>query len=152
MNKLKKVLIALGVIAIGALKAGAQNISLPVYQGGCVDTTIYVTSFTATRASQMDPGDLDTSTGTANTQNTNNLMADRKVIQVQNNDREGAMYRCAFSSSNIGPSPSLGGMIVASSATLTLNIPSADGAGNRYKVWCRASGAKVSTATVTQCK
>lgn len=148
---MKYFLVVLALLGL-ASTASSEVITSPVYTGGCTNSTVYVTSFTATRASQMDPGDLDTSTGTLNTQNPTSLMADRKMIKISNNDRAGQMYRCDFSSTTVGPSMTLGGDIVASSATITYQIPSADGAGNRFKVWCRSSGALVSTATVTQCK
>lgn len=148
---MKHWLLAMALICLGSISAVAANEVFDSYNSGCALSRIYVSSLTATSPSQMDPGDLDLSTGTANTQNTNNLQDNRRLIKVENQDRAGMPYRCDTSSTTLGASVSNYGSIVASSGTLTLNVPARDQDGNRLKLWCRSLGALVSTATVTQC-
>lgn len=147
---MKHWLVAMALICLGSAANAATDVT-ELYQEGCVTSRVYVTSFTATSPSQMDSGALDTSTTTAHTQNGNNLRDARKIIMVQNLDRNGMAYKCDQSSTTLPASELNFGNMVASSETYKLQIPARDSQGNRLKLWCRSMGALVSTASVTQC-
>ena len=148
---MRKFLIA-GLLMLGAVSAEAATDVQDVFNSSCTVGRIYVSSLTATHPTRMDPGPLDLSTGTSVTPSNNNILMDnRKVIEIQNQDLNQIPYRCAFSSAPLTASVNTFGIVLASSGTFSLPMPARDRDGLRLSVWCRSTGALVSTAAVTQC-
>jgi hypothetical protein len=136
MNKLKKILTAVVLLVACAVGANAATEVDEIINSSCTLTMVLVN----TTATLIDSGALDTSSGTVN-----NLMNNRKVIEVQNQ----SLSDMRLSFSNLVSS--VRGRILNPGASWVINLKARDQDGVRLKVWGLWTGVSQGTMSVVQC-